>query len=89
MCRNSKQVQLKFCCSGIDVVQSKPNHVVFHCGTALLQNYLVTNGGRVLIAVAMAPQLILAAANATRACELIKFDGEQHRRDIAHKGISK
>lgn len=50
---------------------------------------MVTNGGRVLIAVAMAPQLVIAAANATCACSVIRFDGEQHRKDIAHKGISR
>lgn len=62
---------------------------MFHCGTAFKDGYLVTNGGRVLIAVVMAPQLILAAAKATSACSIIQFDGEQHRRDIAHKGIAR
>lgn len=74
---------------GIDTVLSKPNHEVFHCGTALQEKNLVTNGGRVLIAVSIAPQLVSAAANATRACEVIRFDGEQHRNDIAHKGIAR
>lgn len=77
------------CFSGIDTVSSKLNHFVFHCGTAAVDGNLVTNGGRVLITVAIAPQLTVAAANATRACELITFDGEQHRNDIAHKGIAR
>ncbi|KAJ8959037.1 hypothetical protein NQ318_022292 [Aromia moschata] len=74
--------------TGIETVDSKPHHVVFHCGTALKDDNLVTNGGRVLIAVSMAPQLATAAVRATQACDVIRFEGEQHRRDIAHKGIA-
>lgn len=70
-------------------MNSKQNQVVFYCGTALKDGNLVTNGGRVLIAVSVAPQLILAAARATQACDTIKFEGEQHRKDIAHKGIAR
>lgn len=50
---------------------------------------VVTNGGRVLIVVALYPQLTIAAAKATRAAEEIKFDGKQYRKDIAHKGIAR
>lgn len=74
---------------GIDAVNVKPNNYVFHCGTAMKDGNFVTNGGRVLIAVSLAPQLIDAAINATKACEIIRFDGEQHRKDIAHKGIGR
>ncbi|XP_050311309.1 trifunctional purine biosynthetic protein adenosine-3 isoform X2 [Anthonomus grandis grandis] len=73
---------------GLDAVNGKPNHVVFHCGVAEKDGSLVTNGGRVLVAVALAPQLVLAAAKATKACEIIKFDGAQFRKDIAHKGVA-
>lgn len=62
---------------------------MFHCGTALKDDKLVTNGGRVLIAVSLASDLALAAARATKICSVIKFDGQQYRNDIAHKGISK
>lgn len=72
----------------IDDVNVRTNHVVFHCGTALKES-LVTNGGRVLICVALAPQLALAAAQATKACDVIQFDGKQYRRDIAQKGIAR
>ncbi|XP_044253731.1 trifunctional purine biosynthetic protein adenosine-3 [Tribolium madens] len=72
----------------IDEVNVRTNHVVFHCGTAL-RDKLVTNGGRVLIAVVLAPQLALAAAQATKACDVIQFEGKQFRRDIAQKGISR
>nr|CAI5870272.1 unnamed protein product [Callosobruchus analis] len=75
--------------TGIEKVSTMQNHVVFHCGTALKDNNIVTNGGRVLIVVALAPELVIAAAKATHACGVIKFDGAQYRRDIAHKGIAK
>jgi phosphoribosylamine-glycine ligase len=50
---------------------------------------LVTNGGRVLIVVAIASELMLGAAKATRACGKIMFEGAQYRTDIAHKGIAR
>ena len=68
----------------------RPNHLLFHCGTAQLDNGdIVTNGGRVLIAIALAPNLAMSVAQATAACDVIKFDGAQYRRDIAFKGISR
>lgn len=73
---------------GIESVLNKPNHLVFHCGTALKDDVIVTNGGRVLIAVALAPQLTAAVAKAVQASETIQFDGKQYRKDIAHKGIA-
>ncbi|KAL3273731.1 hypothetical protein HHI36_015160 [Cryptolaemus montrouzieri] len=75
--------------TGIDEIDNRRDHVVFHCGTALKGNDIVTNGGRVLIAVSLAPQLVKAAAEATKACQVIKFDGSQYRKDISHKGIAR
>ncbi|CAG9835950.1 unnamed protein product [Diabrotica balteata] len=75
--------------SGIEKVALNTDHIVFHCGTALKDGHVVTNGGRVLISVALAPQLPVAAAKATKSCEIIRFDGQQYRRDISHKGIAR
>ncbi|XP_034242450.1 trifunctional purine biosynthetic protein adenosine-3 isoform X2 [Thrips palmi] len=76
--------------SGIEDIARIPDHIVFHSGTAPSANGdIVTNGGRVLMPVALAPSLPLAVAQATSACDIIKFDGAQYRRDIAHKGISR
>ncbi|KAK9888335.1 hypothetical protein WA026_000591 [Henosepilachna vigintioctopunctata] len=74
---------------GIDEVNSRPGNVVFHCGTGLKGNDLVTNGGRVLIAVSVSSHLSKAAAQANAACKVIKFEGSQFRKDIAHKGIAR
>ncbi|KAK4873867.1 hypothetical protein RN001_013227 [Aquatica leii] len=73
--------------SGIEDVNKFKDCIVFHCGTALTNGSIVTNGGRVLISVSLAPQLMLAASRATNMCENIMFEGKQYRKDIAQKGI--
>ncbi|XP_044758576.1 trifunctional purine biosynthetic protein adenosine-3 [Coccinella septempunctata] len=75
--------------TGIEEIEKKSNYVVFHCGTSFKDGHLVTNGGRVLIVVSLAEQLAKAAAEATQACKIIKFDGCQFRKDIAVKGIAR
>lgn len=67
------------------------NQLVFHSGTASnSQGEYVTNGGRVLINVAIGTDLRSAAAQATRGCEeKIKFAGAQYRTDIAQKAFKK
>lgn len=65
--------------------------LIFHSGVAKNPaGDLVTNGGRVLIAVARDSDLESAANAATRICmNLISFDGAQYRKDIAHKALKK
>jgi phosphoribosylamine--glycine ligase/phosphoribosylglycinamide formyltransferase/phosphoribosylformylglycinamidine cyclo-ligase len=73
---------------GIEAVEAKENHLVFHSGTSKNdKNQWITNGGRVLINVALADNLRAAADLATEASDLIKFEGAQYRRDIAKKAI--
>lgn len=73
---------------GISKVAANENHLVFHSGTAKNEKgEWTTNGGRVLIAVAIAHDLNMAANMATTACNVITFDGSQHRRDIAKKAF--
>ncbi|TML74055.1 MAG: phosphoribosylamine--glycine ligase [Actinobacteria bacterium] len=57
--------------------------LVFHAGTALQGERLVTNGGRILTVTATGQTLADARTAAYRACELISFEGMQYRRDIA------
>ncbi|XP_022916991.2 trifunctional purine biosynthetic protein adenosine-3 [Onthophagus taurus] len=73
----------------VDKVTSKPENVVFHCGTTLNDGNLVTNGGRVLICVTLTPSLQLSSIKALKCCKMIQFDGAQYRSDIAHKGIAR
>ncbi len=57
--------------------------LVFHAGTALRGNRLVTNGGRILNVTATGSSIAAARDSAYAACERISFDGLQYRRDIA------
>lgn len=59
--------------------------VVFHCGTSLNGDELVTAGGRVLAVSAVAPSLEDALASVYAAIDKISFEGMVYRRDIAHR----
>lgn len=75
---------------GVNDISRETNQFVFHSGTSISsEGELLTNGGRVLITVSLAPSLALAAAKATRAARIISFEGKQFRTDIAHKGIAR
>lgn len=56
--------------------------VVFHAGTKLDNENIVTNGGRVLSLTATAPTLDLAMTKAYQMAELIDFEGKTYRKDI-------
>ncbi|KAK9501916.1 hypothetical protein O3M35_012551 [Rhynocoris fuscipes] len=73
--------------TGLETVTKQSDMLVFHSGVARKDGKLVTNGGRVLISVCLAPSLVTAAAKATKACSIITFPGAHYRTDIAHKGI--
>ena len=72
---------------GLAEAAKLPNTKVFHAGTALKDDQIVTNGGRVLGATAWAKDLRSAQAAAYAAVEKIQFDGAQFRRDIAAKAL--
>jgi phosphoribosylamine---glycine ligase len=57
--------------------------LVFHAGTALKDDRLVTNGGRILNVTAVAETVPAARDRAYEACDLISFPGMRYRRDIA------
>ena len=57
--------------------------LVFHSGTAVQGERLVTNGGRILGVTGVGASVAAARERAYRACELISFDGMRYRRDIA------
>lgn len=57
--------------------------LVFHAGTALQGEQLVTNGGRILNVTATGDTVAAARERSYAACELISFEGMQYRRDIA------
>jgi phosphoribosylamine--glycine ligase len=62
---------------------------VFHAGTRLEQDVLVTNGGRVLCVTSLGDSLRIARSRAYEVIDRIRFDGMQYRRDIGHRGLRK
>lgn len=63
--------------------------LVFHAGTALAENRIVTNGGRVLGVTAVDQQLDKAIAKVYPAIGEIQFNGMHYRRDIAHRALNR
>ena len=57
--------------------------VVFHAGTAMRGEALVTSGGRVLNVSALGPTIETARERAYAACEKIGWEGMRYRTDIA------
>ena len=56
--------------------------IVFHAGTKIVDNKLVTNGGRVLNVCAKGNNLEEARAKVYKAAEIIDFEGKYYRKDI-------
>jgi phosphoribosylamine--glycine ligase len=57
--------------------------LVFHAGTALQGEQLVTNGGRILSVTATGDSVAAARAAAYAAADLIEFEGARRREDVA------
>ena len=68
--------------TGIDSAEAKGCQV-FHAGTKLVDDRLVTSGGRVLNVTAQGPTLAAAAKTAYAGARAISFNGAQYRKDIA------
>jgi phosphoribosylamine--glycine ligase len=65
-----------------------PHHVkVFHAGTALSDEGVVTSGGRVLCVCALGETVTEAQSEAYRACHEISWDGAYLRKDIGYRAI--
>lgn len=56
--------------------------IVFHAGTKIVDNKLVTNGGRVLNICAKGNNLLEARTKVYKAAEIIDFEGKYYRKDI-------
>jgi phosphoribosylamine--glycine ligase len=73
---------------GLESAEAQPKTKVFHAGTLVSGNEIVTNGGRVLGVTAWGPDLRQARDASYRAVSKIRFDGAQYRRDIAAKALA-
>lgn len=70
-------------------LEHDPRITVFHAGTRRSEDGLVTAGGRVLAATAVAPTLAEAAGLSRAAASSIHFDGRQYRRDIGWRELER
>jgi phosphoribosylamine---glycine ligase len=66
-----------------------PDAMVFHAGTALRGDDLVTAGGRVLCVTALGDSVRQAQQRAYALVNEIRFDGAQYRRDIGHRAVKR
>jgi phosphoribosylamine--glycine ligase len=71
----------------ISLPADQPDTLIFHAGTALRDDQVVTSGGRVLAAVGLGATLAEAHARAYALAERITFPGSQLRRDIGRRGL--
>lgn len=70
--------------AGIEKAQ-EAGSIIFHAGTVIKQEQLVTDGGRVLGVTAIASTFADAITNVYQAVDNIQFQSSYHRRDIGHR----
>jgi phosphoribosylamine--glycine ligase len=75
--------------SGLDGPDDRGDAIVFHSGTALRGEDVVTAGGRVLAVTGLGATLAAARDAAYRAIEGIRFDGMFFRRDIGARAAAR
>jgi len=74
-----------------DVIKGLPkaegDAMVFHAGTSMEGDNLVTSGGRILCATALGDSVKMAQKRAYELVDRISFQGMQYRRDIGHRAV--
>jgi phosphoribosylamine--glycine ligase len=73
---------------GLDAAAKRPGKV-FHAGTTMRGNDVITNGGRVLCAVGLGDTVRAAQREAYNLVDAICWDGMQYRRDIGHRAVER
>lgn len=73
--------------TGIDEAEADPHVTVYHAGTTIKNDVLVSNGGRVLGVTAIDDTLSGAVARAYAACDKIQYATKIFRTDIARKAL--
>lgn len=74
---------------GLDAAGARPDTIVFHAGTALVEGRVVTHGGRVLGVTALGKDLREAVRRAYEAVGDISFQDAYYRRDIGHRALAR
>ena len=74
-----------------DVISGLPKDVddavVFHAGTAIQDDQVVTSGGRVLCVTVLADNVRQAQQRAYEVALGIQFQGKQYRTDIGYRAV--
>ncbi len=74
---------------GLQNAEILPDVKVFHAGTAMANDQIVTAGGRVLNVTALGTTIAQAKLNAYRAVKCIRWKGAWCRKDISDKALGK
>lgn len=74
---------------GLNQTDDESQTKVFHAGTALNNDYVLTSGGRVLCVVGMGDSVKQAADNAYARTLDIDWEGAFYRKDIGHRAIQR
>jgi phosphoribosylamine--glycine ligase len=70
-------------------LEEVPDGKVFHAGTTMKDDMVVTNGGRVLCVTALGDDVANAQKNAYALAQHISWDGSFCRRDIGYRAINR
>jgi phosphoribosylamine--glycine ligase len=73
--------------TGLAEAGARPGVQIFHAGTAMAGDAVVTAGGRVLGVQALGDDVASAIGAAYAAVERIGFEGAHYRRDIGHHAL--
>jgi len=75
--------------SGLRAAARTKDVMVFHAGTAVVGDKVVTDGGRVLGVTALGKDIPEAITRAYRTVEKIRWDGVHYRTDIGRKALGR
>lgn len=67
----------------------RPRHLIFHAGTALKDEDIVTNGGRVMLVACVGNDFLTTIHQAQAAANVIQFEGKQYRKDIGYRVVAR
>ena len=67
----------------------RDGQIVFHAGTRISENGIVTSGGRILAVTALGKDLKEAVGQAYKGIREIGIEGSHYRRDIAHRAFER
>lgn len=69
----------------LDLSKLAKDEIVFHMGTKLINDELVSNGGRVILALGKGETIAEAKTKAYAIIDKIKTDDYVYRKDIGHR----